>query len=281
MPAFATVLPAEQPVGQTKPLDFVACATAGVLLVGAAAALAGGKSAAGKGAKGLRRAASPMMKTLPRIHGSPQSRSPLVNWFCLEAGIDFEQAAPRPSPHPFGQVPCLVDGDAVVFESGAILLYLLDTYGDQGGVPTAAEKAAMLSWVVWANSELDGLCFGAIPGDHRVRGTSMERSEIKQVGTLEAILAESEWLVGGRFTVADAAVASYLNYVPLFFPNANLSRTPAIAKYMKRCAERPAFAQAFGEQHAALVQQKAEAWLSASTPDAGNPLDSLKNMFKG
>jgi glutathione S-transferase/alpha,alpha-trehalase len=188
---------------------------------------------------------------------------------------------PRPSPHPFDQVPCLVDGDAVVFESGAILLYLLDTYGDQGGAPTASEKAAMLSWVVWANSELDGLCFGAIPGDHRVRGTSMERSEIKQVGTLEAILAESEWLVGGRFTVADAAVASYLNYVPLFFPNANLSRTPAIAKYMKRCAERPAFAQAFGEQHAALVQQKAEAWLSASTPDAGNPLDSLKNMFKG
>ena len=112
----------------------------------------------------------------------------------------------------------------------------------------------------------------------------MERSEIKQVGTLEAILAESEWLVGGRFTVADAAVASYLNYVPLFFPNANLSRTPAIAKYMKRCAERPAFAQAFGEQHAALVQQKADAWLAAWTPAEGggdSPLDMLKKKIMG
>lgn len=208
---------------------------------------------------------------LPQLHGSQQSRSPLVNWFCLEAGIDFEMAAPRPSPHPFGQVPCLVDGDAVVFESGAILLYLLDTYGEKG---TPAEKAAMMSWVVWANSELDGLCFGATPGDHRVRGTSMDRPEIKQVSTLEAILKESEWLVEDRFTVADVAVASYLNYVPLFFPNANLSRTPAIVKYMKRCAERPAFVKAFGEQHAALVLQ-----LDDAPGSSASPVDMLKKML--
>lgn len=31
--------------------------------------------------------------------------------------------------------------------------------------------------------------------------------------------------------------------VPLFFPNADLSATPNIARYMQRCAERPAFEQ--------------------------------------
>ena len=49
-----------------------------------------------------------------------------------------------------------------------------------------------------------------MPGDHRVRGTAMGRPDLKSVGTLEAILAENEWLVGGDFSVADVAVGSYL-----------------------------------------------------------------------
>lgn len=44
-----------------------------------------------------------------------------------------------------------------MFESGAILLYLAQTYG-----PAREPKqlGADMSWVVWANSELDPLCFG-------------------------------------------------------------------------------------------------------------------------
>ena len=108
----------------------------------------------------------------------------------------------------------------------------------------------------------------------------MSRADLKQVAILNAILSESEWLVGDSFTVADAAVASYLNYVPIFFPNADLSGSPAIAKYMQRCAARPAFAEAFGAQHAALVKAKTEAWLAKGSDAAGsNPMDMLKKMF--
>merc|ERR1740127_283088 len=121
----------------------------------------------------------------------------------------------RPSNHPFGQVPFLTDdGGVEVFESGAILLYLAEMYG---GASTPQQRAAFTKWVVWSNSELDGLCFGAIPGDHRVRGTSMNKPDLKAVSTLERLLGESEWLVGGEFSVADVAVGSYLNYVPIFF----------------------------------------------------------------
>ena len=94
--------------------------------------------------------------------------------------------------------------------------------------------------MVWANSELDGLCFGAVAGDHRVRGTAMDRPDIRSVGRLEEILGEVEWLVDGEFSIADVAVGSYLNYVPIFFGNANLGAPPNIVDYMKRCAERPA-----------------------------------------
>ena len=95
------------------------------------------------------------------------ARSPLVNWYALEAGIEIEMQPPRPSKHPFQQVPFLTDdGGVEVFESGACLLYLADAYGDAS---SAAERAAYTKWVVWTNAELDGLCFGAVPGDHRVR----------------------------------------------------------------------------------------------------------------
>ena len=77
-----------------------------------------------------------------------------------------------------------------------------------------------------------------------------------------------------EFGVADVAVGSYLNYVPLFFPNADLSRTPNIAKYMLACAERPAFERAFGAQHAGLVQAKARGWL-----DSGPSTSAGDNFF--
>jgi len=168
-----------------------------------------------------------------------------VNWYCYEAGVPLEMLEPRPSPHPFGQVPHLSDdGGVEVFESGAILLYLADKYG---GLETAEQRAKYTKWVLWANTTLEELCFG--PG---MSGTRLA-APCKALDTLNGLLGDSEWLVDGEFSVADVAVASYLNYVPVFFGQVDLSQRPHIAAYMKRCAARPAFAEAFGEPHAAAV----------------------------
>ena len=208
------------------------------------------------------------------LYGSQQSRSPLVNWYMIEQKIDFKMANPRPSDHPFGQIPFLTDEDGVeVFESGACLLYLADKYQSS----SAAERATWTKWVMWANSELDGLCFGAVPGDHRVRGESMSKPDVRSVGRLDEILGEREWLVGDAFSVADVACASYLNYVPIFHGDADLSATPNTAKYMLRCAERPAFGEAFGEGHQQLVIKKANEWLAqgAGGKSGGGFFDKL------
>ncbi len=50
----------------------------------------------------------------------------------------------------------------------------------------------------------------------------------------------------GGFSFADVAVASYLLYVPQFFQGIDLSRWPNVVKYMKRCAERGPYGEAFG-----------------------------------
>lgn len=49
------------------------------------------------------------------------------------------------------------DNGVEVFESGAILLYLAQVHGP---ARDAKQLGADMSWVVWANSELDPLCFG-------------------------------------------------------------------------------------------------------------------------
>lgn len=63
---------------------------------------------------------------------------------------------------------------------------------------------------------------------------------------LEDILGKQEWIAGDEFSVADVAVASYLNYVPLFFSRVDLRATPSVCRYMYQCSQRPAFKTAFG-----------------------------------
>ena len=58
------------------------------------------------------------------IYGSQGSRSPLVNWYCHEINLPFKMESPTRTPHPFGQIPCVKDEKTVLFESGAILMYL-------------------------------------------------------------------------------------------------------------------------------------------------------------
>lgn len=188
-------------------------------------------------------------------------------------------------------------------------MYIADKYGGDA-FSTPEKRAKYAKWVVWSNAQLDGLCFGAVPGDHRVRGSSMGNTQIKAVATLEEILGKCEWLVDDQFSVADVAVGSYLNCapghahrhatvhahgcplqrptrppppswppdVPVFFPNTDLSGTPNTAAYMLRCAERPAFADAFGQGHADTVKAKAQAWLARGAK-GGGPQEMMKKMF--
>ena len=200
---------------------------------------------------GLRAPTQTIKRTTPlkalKLHGSQGSRSPLVNWYLEELNVQYEMAPPKPSDHPFGQIPYLTDGSVGVFESGAILLYIADKFDDKCTTPE--QRAKFTKWVLWANSSSDPdlLCRTTAASDGHSSGPAR-----RAVSVLDQLLAESDYLVDNDFSVADVAVCSYLNYVPLFFPSVRLN-SPNIVAYMKRCAERPAFAKAFGAGHAQAV----------------------------
>jgi glutathione S-transferase len=186
------------------------------------------------------------------LYGHPGT--PLVNWAIHELGVDCSMAQDlSKNPHPFGQLPCLTDDDAVLFESGAILQYLHQTYGPT--TLTNAQRAAITSWITWANASLDPICF-LETADGKVYDTGLKRRPNKRIDRLDTILSEQDYLVKGVFTLADVAVASYLLYVIQFFPDVDLSAWPAIVKYMKNCASREAYGQAFGQTLQSKLAEK-------------------------
>jgi hypothetical protein len=97
------------------------------------------------------------------LYGSQGSRSPLVNWGASEVGVSITMGNLQNNPHPFGQIPCLTDdNDVLVFESGAILQYVYSKAAETNG-DSPARKAAITSWISWANASLDPICFLETP----------------------------------------------------------------------------------------------------------------------
>jgi len=149
-------------------------------------------------------------------------------------------------PNPFAKIPAIADEDVSVFESGAILMYLADRYG---GVDTAAKRANCNKWVTWANTALDPICFEC-DEENTVVDTHL-REWPTDICTLDTVLADRKWILGDEFSVADVAIGSYLLQVLLFFPDVCVrSKWPAMAHYMKKCATRPAYAKAYGQDNA-------------------------------
>jgi glutathione S-transferase len=95
-------------------------------------------------------------------------------------------------------------------------------------------------WVIFGNSTLaNGLFLEA----------QREKEMPRLLTPLNALLEKQSFLVGDRFTVADVAVGSLLAYVPMML-KLNFDEYPAVADYVKRLTERPAFAKSIGKRSA-------------------------------
>ena len=94
-----------------------------------------------------------------KLYFAPNSRAVRVAWLLEELELPYEvqkftlgapemREAPYLAKHPMGRVPALEDGEITLFESGAIVQYILAKYGSGRFVPEmqTAEFAAYLQW---------------------------------------------------------------------------------------------------------------------------------------
>ena len=188
------------------------------------------------------------------LYGGARSRASMPRWYMEEKGIpnqwqllDMEAGEHRAEPflqiNPFGKVPALVDDDAALpggrlqlFESGAILLYLAERYGGECG--TAAERALAQQWVLFANATLATALF--VPSNR-------EREFPRLMAVLDTRLAEGP-LMGDRWSVADCAVHAYLAYLPIFFPQIDLSPYPHVQATIAATQQRAAYQTVMGQR---------------------------------
>lgn len=121
--------------------------------------------------------------------------------------IDRETAQDDPSYralNPLGVVPTLVDGDVVVSESAAILLYLADRYPEARLAPD--DRADFYRWLVFMTNTMQ-TCLLRFFYPERYGGPEVEQIAAAEAGRLFALVDESlegrEWLVGEHRSAAD------------------------------------------------------------------------------
>ncbi|WP_447765539.1 glutathione S-transferase family protein [Sphingopyxis panaciterrae] len=183
-----------------------------------------------------------------------------VRWALEEAALPYrvestpfrERGAKHFAAQPFGQVPWLTDGDLTIFESGAILLHL----GEKSPALMPRDprgRAEVLEWVIAALNSVDLpsqpwalFRFMGFPGD-TPEAKFVEDFLKARLDRMEEVLAGREWLVAGRFTVADLLMVDVLRQVNRFDGLANY---PACHAYVACVTARPAFVKAYEDQMA-------------------------------
>jgi glutathione S-transferase len=173
------------------------------------------------------------------IYHVTNTRGTRVIWLCEELGLDYEvvkidfSAAYRATDewralNPVGKVPVLRDGDMIMFESGAMVEYVLARYGQGRLAPSAdsPDYAHYLQWL-WFGEATLSRPLGEIvnhrrefPGDAEIPAMIEEMKDRTEVclHALAAHLQGREYLVGDAFSAADIMVGYALLLVEMLAP---------------------------------------------------------------
>ena len=209
------------------------------------------------------------------VHHLDNSRSQRVLWLLEELGLDYRiehyerdpqtQFAPDAlrKVHPLGKSPVITDGGLTVAESGAIVEYLLDRYGE-GRLAPAPGTPERLRWTYWLHFAegsampplLMKLVFDKVaaapvpffvkPITRAIAAQAMSsyvRPNLeRQFDFMEAELSRSTWFAGDDFSAADIQMSFPLEAAA---ERAGLdARRPKLIAFLRRIHARPAYRQA-------------------------------------
>ena len=169
--------------------------------------------------------------------------------------------------NPNGKVPSIVDGDARVFDSNAILLHLAERTGRFLAEGPAA-RPEMLSWLMFVATGIgpfSGQCVHfrhfAPDGAGTYAGERYTFEARRHWGVLDARLADRPFVLGEAYTIVDMAVWGWARMVPFILGEGGFSELPNVKRHLDAIAARPAAAraEALKGKHAFKAEMDAEA----------------------
>lgn len=192
-----------------------------------------------------------------------QVRDLRARWALEEAGIPYKtrliEQGDQDRPEyralqPFGQVPVLEDDGFVLFESGAIVLYI----GERSETllpKDVAARARATQWVIAALNSIEPHLMNVALIDlfyaneewAKLRRPSAVEFAKRRLAGLSKSLGEKPYLDGERFTAGDlmmTAVLRVLKHTDI------VTSDKRLAAYIERCTARPAFKRALDAQMA-------------------------------
>ncbi len=209
------------------------------------------------------------------VHHLNNSRSQRVLWLLEELGLEYEIRRYERDPktmlapaslravHPLGKSPVLTDGPLTLAESGAIIEYLIERYGNGRFAPAAGtpERLRYTYWLHYAEGSampplllklvFDRVANGPVPFfvkpvakaiSHRVLTTFVKPQIKLHLDFMEAELEKSRWFAGNEFSAADVQLSFPLEAAAA---RAGLDATrPKLMAFLERIHARPAYQRA-------------------------------------
>ena len=185
-----------------------------------------------------------------RLYHVPGTRSSRVHWMLEEIGKPYDltvmtrperQEPDHLARHPLGRVPVVDDGEGFVFESAGICLHLAECNPEAGLIPAAGthDRALVSQGLFYGMLEMEpGIIQKLIYREtDAARTAAGVESYRKAAQVVEDELADKEYLVGGKFSVADLIAGGVCNFGAHLDLNDGF---PNIARYVERLNARPA-----------------------------------------
>jgi len=193
------------------------------------------------------------------LHHAPQSRAGRIVWLLEELGLDYTLNRMEFSPkelksdehrgrHPLGRVPVLDDGEVRIFESGAIVEYLVARHSD-GALRPAVDSPLFPTYLQWFH-----YCDGMVmpPINTSVVQTILlppERQNPEVLGQAQRLLSKTmspveAQLEGGEYLLGDFSAADVMLGHACFMSRrlgGVSDELENLQAYIARIEQRPAF----------------------------------------
>ena len=189
------------------------------------------------------------------FNGSPNPTK--VALFLEESGLTYE---PHPVDtrmgdqfkpefvkiNPNAKVPVIIDGNTIVFDSNAILLYLAEKTGKFLPPPSNENRAELLSWLMFVATGIGPYSGQAVHFKHFApekipyAHDRYQYEVLRHYEIVNAHLNERHYMVGGTYTIVDMSLWGWARMLPFKLGDDAWSKFPNLKRLIDEVSARPA-----------------------------------------